>query len=81
MTNPRGLVHSVRLCGDVGSGVSPDRTIKAGKNRLDERIVQHLHDRLPGGDVRPREFAFQVDLSCDLLRVAILEKMGGAADH
>jgi len=71
----------VRLAADVGNCVRSDCAIESGKYRLNKRIMQHLHERLPGGDFGPREFALQVDLGCDLLRAAILEKMRGATNH
>src|SRR6266481_2317129 len=80
LTNPR-LVRSVRLRADVGSSVRSDRAIESGKDSLDKSVVQHLHDRLPGGDVRSRELPLQFDLGCNLLRTAILEEMGSAANH
>jgi hypothetical protein len=43
--------------------------------------MQHLDDRLPGGDTWTREFSREVDLSCDLLGAGILEEMRRAANH
>jgi hypothetical protein len=66
-----GIKHNVRW----------DCAIESGKYRLDKGTMQNLHDRLPGGDTRTREFSREVDLSCDLLSAGILEKMRGAANH
>jgi MerR family transcriptional regulator/heat shock protein HspR len=55
--------------------------IESGKYRLNKRIMEHLHDRLPGGDVWICEFSREIDLGCDLLGAGILEEMRGTANH
>ena len=71
----------MRLSAGVGSCVRSDRAIESGKYRLDKRIMEHLRDRLPGGDVRTRKFSREIDLGCYLLGAGILEEMRGAPNH
>ena len=67
-------MRSLRLSAGVGSWVRSNSAIEAGKYRLDKRIMQYLHNRLPGRSARTREFTCEVDHGCDLLGAGILEE-------
>jgi hypothetical protein len=44
------LARSLGPGAGVGNRLRTDSTIESGKYRLDKRVVQHLPNRLPGGD-------------------------------